>query len=106
MSIAFSPWVRTVLNFCFYVPIVYAAEYSGVRHFWKTSPMEGGRLQRKNHLSMARISRRRQEKEESRQKTLHERQRLDERDGERLRGYWDASHPFRRRVESGGNGMV
>ncbi|KAK0653060.1 hypothetical protein B0T16DRAFT_455371 [Cercophora newfieldiana] len=72
ISIAFSPWVRTVLNFCLHVPLAYAAEYTGLRRFWKSSPLEGGKVKRRNHISMAKISRRRQEKEEARRRGQHQ----------------------------------
>ncbi|KAK0619465.1 hypothetical protein B0T14DRAFT_208799 [Immersiella caudata] len=69
ISIAFSPWVRTVLNLCFRVPLTYAAEYTGIRGLWKLSPLEGSKVRRRNHISMAKISRRRQEREESRRRS-------------------------------------
>jgi len=94
VSIAFSPWVRTVLDFCFHVPLAYAAEYSGVRHFWKSSPLEGGKVKRRNHISMAKISRRRQEMEEARRKSPREVRKMSG------GGYEGMQHSrFRRRPE-------
>jgi Mg2+ and Co2+ transporter CorA len=56
ISIAFSPWVRTVLNFCLRVPLAYAAEYTGIRRLWKGSPLERGKVKRRNEISMAKVA--------------------------------------------------
>jgi hypothetical protein len=94
ISIAFSPWVRTVLNLCIRVPLAYVAEYTGIRRLWKSSPLEGGKVKRRSHISMARISKRRQEREESRRRGGQGMQRVfDAVDGEGLQ------NRLRRRAE-------
>jgi len=66
-----------------------------MRHFWKSSPLEGGKIKRRSHISMAKISRRRQEKEEEarRQSPRELQSGADRGDEERL------NSRFRRRAE-------
>ncbi|KAM7221765.1 hypothetical protein V8F06_002758 [Rhypophila decipiens] len=47
VSMAFSAWSRAVLNFLFWVPLAVLAESTGLRAWWKKSPLNRVKLERR-----------------------------------------------------------